>query len=901
MNWKQAGQRAWRGCRTIRFRLAFLVVACVLPIWLVGGYLLRDSYMTRLTLTERHLQDTARALKAVVERELANISSALDVLATSPALESNDFARFRSQVLQILKKYPGADIILADSTGQQLVNSRLEDGRPLPMRNDPETVRKIFETAKPYVSDLFKGSITGRYLIGVDVPVLRDGRVVYDLAMTVPAERFSSILQEQKIPDEAVAVILDRKRYFIARNNNPEGSVGQLLRPLKYISLQQSKDGTEGIAEGTNIEGVPIEIGFSRSAEYGWSVAVNMPTSLLMAGLWQWIWWFSLISMAVLLTGFWWAFLVGRIIVRDVQHLSNGAKIISGGNLDGRLAVGGVTELIELSQSFNDMTAALANAQASQRVYQKDLELQVEARTAQLRDSEERYRSFFEASLDAVMLTSPNGSIQAANKAAQKMFGMTEEEICLSGQDGLVDPTDSQLPELSETRAKSGRVQGEIRYRNKNGAIFIGETTSGSFVDSHGQIRNVLIIRDITDRKRAEEALIAAKTLAEAATIAKSEFLANMSHEIRTPLNGVVGMLQLLERTSLDKDQGEFLRSATRSSKRLTQLLSDILDLSRIEVGQMAISDRPFELAQLKLAIMDLFLPVAKAKGLEFDFTIDQAMPNKLMGDDSRLLQILFNLAGNAVKFTPTGRVLVQAAPIRFPGQAGLRVLFSVSDTGIGISDEQLGNIFEPFIQGESTFTKRFQGAGLGLSIVRKLVGLMGGEMSIDSQEGAGTTFYITLPFGLPGQVQASDEPSHQAGDTHPEPRLRVLVVEDDETSAMVVMRSLEILGHTLKIARDGEEAIRKLAQDDFGLILMDVQLPVMNGVEATEAIRSSVSLGAKANIPIIAMTAYAMNGDKEKFLAAGMNDYIAKPLDMAELQKVMQRVVPGLKGNDPT
>jgi PAS domain S-box-containing protein len=547
------------------------------------------------------------------------------------------------------------------------------------------------------------------------------------------------------------------------------------------------------------------------------------------------------------------------------------------------------------------MTAALANAQASQRVYQKDLELQVEARTAQLRDSEERYRSFFEASLDAVMLTSPNGSIQAANKAAQKMFGMTEEEICLSGQDGLVDPTDSQLPELSETRAKSGRVQGEIRYRNKNGAIFIGETTSGSFVDSHGQIRNVLIIRDITDRKRAEEALIAAKTLAEAATIAKSEFLANMSHEIRTPLNGVVGMLQLLERTSLDKDQGEFLRSATRSSKRLTQLLSDILDLSRIEVGQMAISDRPFELAQLKLAIMDLFLPVAKAKGLEFDFTIDQAMPNKLMGDDSRLLQILFNLAGNAVKFTPTGRVLVQAAPIRFPGQAGLRVLFSVSDTGIGISDEQLGNIFEPFIQGESTFTKRFQGAGLGLSIVRKLVGLMGGEMSIDSQEGAGTTFYITLPFGLPGQVQASDEPSHQAGDTHPEPRLRVLVVEDDETSAMVVMRSLEILGHTLKIARDGEEAIRKLAQDDFGLILMDVQLPVMNGVEATEAIRSSVSLGAKANIPIIAMTAYAMNGDKEKFLAAGMNDYIAKPLDMAELQKVMQRVVPGLKGNDPT
>ena len=394
-------------------------------------------------------------------------------------------------------------------------------------------------------------------------------------------------------------------------------------------------------------------------------------------------------------------------------------------------------------------------------------------------------------------------------------------------------------------------------------------------------------------RMRAIEELLKAKDSAEAASKAKSEFLANMSHEIRTPLSGILGMLQLMVGSPLDGEQKEYILAAMRSSHRLTRLLSDILDLSKIEAGKMALHEEEFEIAGQRDTILDLFTMEAKEKGIVLDFSIDERTPSLLIGDKSRLQQILFNLIGNAIKFTDAGRVQVEVMPLGLQHGA-LRVLFIVHDTGIGIADDLLRVVFEPFTQAESSYTRRFQGAGLGLSIVRKLIGMMHGELTIDSTEGLGTTVYCSLPFKLPTSRRRTHEKHvEKAGGLRHQP-VRILFAEDDVVNLMAGKRLLEKSGYTVGTAMDGQEALAKLSDKEFDLIIMDIQMPGMNGVAATKAIREGRAGQDKVNIPIIAMTAYSMSGDREKFLAAGMEDYISKPVSMAELHAVINKVIGG-------
>ena len=400
----------------------------------------------------------------------------------------------------------------------------------------------------------------------------------------------------------------------------------------------------------------------------------------------------------------------------------------------------------------------------------------------------------------------------------------------------------------------------------------------------------------IIERLRAERRLVAAKQIAEAASLSKSEFLANMSHEIRTPLNGVLGMLQLLWGTSLDAEQTEYVEHAVKSSKRLTRLLSDILDLSLVESGRLAIRLGPCSTAELRAAVMDLFDMSAREKGLTLSVSLGAGLPETILADEVRVRQILFNLVGNAVKFTDRGGVRLDISPASLRFDAAFRVLVTVTDTGIGISDDQLGGVFEPFSQVEGVYMRRFGGAGLGLSIVRRLVGLMGGEIAVDSIEGAGTTMYVSLPLGrLAAMVPAkNDVPTDGRA---PGKGLRVLLAEDDAVSLMSFSRMLLKAGHSVDTAVDGTKVLALLAERDYDCILMDVQMPVMDGVDATRTIRASSGLGAKARIPIIAMTAYAMAGDREKFLEAGMDDYVSKPVELDALEQALKRVAAARAG----
>jgi len=441
-----------------------------------------------------------------------------------------------------------------------------------------------------------------------------------------------------------------------------------------------------------------------------------------------------------------------------------------------------------------------------------------------------------------------------------------------------------------ESLAMGEQTQIEYQLRKKDGSP-VWCILSGKALDLDDLDKGVIwVVDDLEPRKALEQALLDAKEAAEAASRAKSEFLANMSHEIRTPLNGILGMLQLMQTTPLSQEQKEYALAAIQSSRRLTRLLSDILDLSRVEAGKLSVLNEPFNLQETLRQVAELFQVTSTQSGVELFLRMDDDIPSMVLGDAARLQQILGNLVGNAFKFTQAGTVTISASLLSTVQPGTRRVLFTVSDTGVGIPDDKLVLLFEPFTQAGEGFTRNYQGAGLGLSICKRLITLMGGNMAVESAPEQGTSVHFSIAFG---QAEAArPEQLDPAGAQHPTPgALRVLLADDDRVSRFTASRQLEKFGCAVTAVSNGQKAIDALIRSDFDVVLMDVQMPVMDGLEATKAIRNGRAGRDKSAVPVVALTAYAMDGDKERFLGAGMDDYLPKPVEADALLEVMARV----------
>ena len=509
----------------------------------------------------------------------------------------------------------------------------------------------------------------------------------------------------------------------------------------------------------------------------------------------------------------------------------------------------------------------------------KQVEEEQKQSDQRLRDQQFYTRSLIESNIDALMTTDPSGIITDVNKQMEALTGCTRDELIGAPfKDCFTDPDRAEAG-IKRVLNEKSVTDYELTARTRDGKQTVVSYNATTFYDRSRTLQGVFAAaRDITERKQVERELQQAKAAAESASRTKSDFLASMSHEIRTPMNAIMGIADLLVKTSLTPEQDKYVQIFRRSGENLLNLINDILDLSKVEASQLDLEKTGFSLSDHLEKVIEMVAPRAQEKNLSLDCEIEPSVSNDLVGDPTRLRQVLLNLLGNAIKFTETGNVSLKVEPdgdISAP--TALR--FTVSDTGMGIAKNKLAAIFERFTQADSSTTRRFGGSGLGLTISKRLVELMGGRVWVTSEVDKGSTFGFAVPFEIwVGADSPANAPIGTDTDT-PQRALRILMAEDSPDNCTIALAYLEDTPHQVDVAETGLIACEMFKAEHYDLVLMDRQMPVMDGLTATRALRAWEKSNGRTPTPIIALTASALKGDRETCLAAGCTAYLTKPI----------------------
>ncbi|MGE0710542.1 MAG: response regulator [Planctomycetota bacterium] len=1003
-----------------------------LQVLLVAGALIGGGYLVlrrlllqaargRLTASARTAREILRGFLEAQEQRATLLASERPLRALCEAHARGDLAE-----LQHLAK-PVLDDALEAGTGLLAIDLAAPSGRVL-ASSDPSAVGasvrdlEAFRGGRlgPYFGDPLREET--RYQARVACPLRgRSGVGVGVLLVTLDLSPLYERLQGQMAPSREVLVA------------SPEGEGHALLlfpregrppvaRLEEMPAMAAAFSGREGFLHmrdyrGEQVLAVHLPVGYR-----DWGLVTKVDAAVAYAPVAQLGIWACAIAaglLAVSAGSGWW--LAGRL-TRPLRELAGVATALGAGDLDARARPAGDREVYALAAAFNGMAEALAG-------HTRALEDQVDERTAALSAAKARFGAVAEAALDGILTADEAGAITYANPAGARVFGRAPREL-----------EGAPLTSLMPARLRGAHAEGFARYLRTREARLLGRTVELTGLRADGEEFPlelsltsyrlpeepevfVGLVRDVTRRRGAERELSHARDQADAANRAKSEFLANMSHEIRTPLNGVLGMVEVLARTELDQEQVRFLGLIRQSAQALLELLSDILDLSRIEAGRLELQREAFALREvLGEAAQELAFPAAQ-KGLELTQRVAPEVPERVVGDPGRLRQVLVNLLSNGVKFTEQGQVHVLVElEAREADELVLHV--SVRDTGIGISPDELEQVFESFRQVEGSLSRQQGGTGLGLAISRRIAELMGGGLWLESAPGAGTTAHFTVrlelaadrappstPIAFAGvralvvddnetnrealgallhswglvpvladgaaaalvalrRERAAGRPLEvalldavmpdvdgldlaaairadvalehlplillsSAGQSLPPARLRalrvcaclvkpvregelrralrqalggsapparaeeeeppppatpsrVLLVEDSPVNREVARRLLEQRGHTVVAASDGREGIKAAAEERFDVILMDLQMPLVDGFEATAAIRSREAR-LRRRTPIVALTGHVLAGDRERCLAADMDGYVPKPFRPADLYRAVE------------
>ncbi|MEB0136989.1 response regulator [Actimicrobium sp. CCC2.4] len=810
----------------MRTLLLLLVLTVLLPGIIGVTTLIRHQYHQEQQELERETLRMAKTLALVLDNELVDVRNVALALASSGHFASRDFPALHRQFADLLQKSDvGSHAVLSDRSGQQLLNTQQPYGTALPRHANPALVEQIFATAQPVISGLYVGALSRRALASVDVPIIVDGEVGYDLGVGMFTHKFDAILRRQSLPENWEAGIFDGDGTLVARTL---GGImdGEKVSPALW---KATVEGRGDMFDITRRDGTVMRNVVTAAPVSGWHVVVGIPRVILKDHLRQRISQFGLVLLLMFGSGMGLAWFMGNRIARSVKALTAPAIALEAGE---RVQISPVyfREADDVALAMAGTARLLATRQRVLR--ERDIELVTAQRLSRM--------GSWDWTLGSEMVR--------ASAEICRMFGRSTIPAFAAQKHTMFAPEvwDTLEQALYRTATTGELCDLEIPARRHTGDTFWAHYCCEAIRDSRHRIVGLRgTVQDISERKRAQneldryrndlEALVTSRTIeleqardaAESANRAKSDFLATMSHELRTPLHAVIGLTRLLGAAPISPRQRDHADKILLSAEALQTMIDDILDFSRIEAGKLQLEHQPFSLNAILRTTATVIGIGLGDKPVEACFDIDPDMPDIVLGDSLRLQQVLLNLASNAVKFTDAGSIVVQLrCEPRSGGLVALKFMFR--DSGVGIPAAQLDTIFEQFTQADTSTTRRYGGSGLGLAITRRLADLMHGTISVDSQPGRGSTFCfcVELERGTPSGPVA-----------RPIAGLRVLIIDDHPVARDLLARPCIAAGWQVTTCDSAASGLAELQRsaacsEDHDVMLLDWQMPGMDGVD---------------------------------------------------------------------